>query len=44
MFEGTRQILRSFREKEPGLYASTGWGHNQGGGDCLLKTQGSAKS
>ena len=25
------------------LWATMGWGHKIGGGDCLLKTQGSAK-
>ena len=35
--------LRNFGRRRPGLKATFGRGHKIGGGDCLLKTQDSAK-
>lgn len=37
------KMLRNFGRRRPCLWATIGRGHKPGGGDCLLKTQGSAK-
>jgi hypothetical protein len=33
------KCMRNFGISMPTLWATRGWGHRIGGGDCLLKTQ-----